>query len=227
MVSQIDELSQLEAKYSRDCFSWEGEDIILEKILMSRFKTHARRFIDVGAHHPIIYSNTYRLYKEGWRGINIDATPGSMELFRQIRPQDINVETGVAKRSGSSIFSIFENPALNGFLSDEIILSHINRGEQLLRQCEVECHPLSEILRKHDVPNAVDLLSVDVEGLDLEVLQSNDFTSWRPKLIACEILGMPDLLAVGSAPIAGFLKSQGYELFSKLDFTCIFIDITQ
>ena len=31
-------------------------------------------------------------YKKGWRGINIDALPGSMDLFNKVRPNDINLE---------------------------------------------------------------------------------------------------------------------------------------
>jgi hypothetical protein len=29
-------------------------------------------FVDVGCFHPLFYSNTWKLYKKGWRGVNID-----------------------------------------------------------------------------------------------------------------------------------------------------------
>lgn len=35
-------------------------------------------YVDIGAHHPFRFSNTYVFYKRGWRGINVDAMPGSM-----------------------------------------------------------------------------------------------------------------------------------------------------
>ena len=52
-------------------------------------------YVDVGVDHPRRYSNTYFFYKLGWRGVNIDAMPGSMNLFARIRPRDINLECGV------------------------------------------------------------------------------------------------------------------------------------
>ncbi len=46
-------------------------------------------YVDIGAHHPFRYSNTQFFYEKGWRGINIDATPGSMDRFKDFRPEDI------------------------------------------------------------------------------------------------------------------------------------------
>ena len=53
-------------------------------------------YVDVGAHHPIRFSNTFRLYRKGWRGLNIDANPGSMKRFHHTRPRDINIEAAVS-----------------------------------------------------------------------------------------------------------------------------------
>ena len=57
------------------CYSQEGEDMILGKIFSGQ--KHGF-YVDVGAHHPLRFSNTYLFYLKGWRGINIDAMPGSM-----------------------------------------------------------------------------------------------------------------------------------------------------
>ena len=70
------------------CYSQNGEDLILNRFLENKEKGF---FIDVGAHHPIRFSNTYLFYKKGWSGINIDAMPGSMTKFNKIRPKDINI----------------------------------------------------------------------------------------------------------------------------------------
>ena len=96
--------------YSRRSYSQEGEDIVLESLLGGE----ARGFyVDIGAHHPARVSNTYRFYKRGWRGINVDAAPGSMNLFRQVRPKDINVEAAVGMGSQKLIFYVLDDDGLS------------------------------------------------------------------------------------------------------------------
>src|SRR3954447_19241521 len=78
--------------YARMAFSQEGEDLLL-----ARMFEHQRRglYVDVGAHHPRRFSNTHLLPARAWRGINIDATPGSIVAFRRERPRDINLEVAI------------------------------------------------------------------------------------------------------------------------------------
>ena len=97
------------------CYSQNGEDLILNQFL----KIKKRFFIDVGAHHPIRFSNTYLFYKKGWSGINIDAMPGSMYLFNKLRPKDINMERGVGLKNDQFMFYQFNESALNTFSKDE------------------------------------------------------------------------------------------------------------
>ena len=99
--------------YTIKSYSIEGEDIILRRILGE--KKTVGFYIDVGAHHPKRFSNTYHFYKEGWRGINIDAMPGSMKLFRKIRPRDTNLEFAISNKRQNLIYYRFNEPALNSF----------------------------------------------------------------------------------------------------------------
>ena len=63
-------------------------------------------YVDVGAHHPKRFSNTYFFYKKGWYGINIDATPGIMENFKKMRKRDINLNIGISDTTGERDFYI-------------------------------------------------------------------------------------------------------------------------
>ncbi|MEO1511964.1 MAG: hypothetical protein AAFU70_07830, partial [Planctomycetota bacterium] len=92
------------------CFGQEGEDLIIARLLGDR---EPGAFADIGAHHPIRYSNTFALYCRGWRGVNADATPGSAEAFRRLRPRDVTVEAAVSDRGGFLKIHLFETPALN------------------------------------------------------------------------------------------------------------------
>jgi hypothetical protein len=75
--------------WQRSSWSQEGEDLILARIFGDKPDGF---YVDVGAHHPKRFSNTYYFYRRGWRGINIDAMPGSMLAFNRLRPSDINIE---------------------------------------------------------------------------------------------------------------------------------------
>jgi hypothetical protein len=67
--------------YSKKSYSQEGEDMILNRIFEFR---NSGFYIDVGAHHPMRFSNTYFFYRKGWRGINIDAMPRQYEQVQTL-----------------------------------------------------------------------------------------------------------------------------------------------
>ncbi len=53
-------------------------------------------YVDVGACHPFMYSNTALLYESGWRGINIEPNPNLMKNFHNHRPLDVNVVKAIS-----------------------------------------------------------------------------------------------------------------------------------
>lgn len=213
-----------ERELQTPCFSWEGEDVLAMKIMRDFLGVEKGRYVDIGAHHPIQYSNTHLFYQQGWRGVNIDATPHSMDLFNQFRPEDINLEIGISAKAGDYPYYMFENSMLNGILSEETVQQHIARGEQLIEQSTIPCKRINDVLADHIPAGELDLISVDIEGQDLAVLQDFDFERWRPKLIIVEILGPQSLEAVLMSPEVAFLNSVNYKLFSRLHFSSIFID---
>jgi hypothetical protein len=209
------------APYQMVSFSQEGEDLILSRILED--KKDSGFYVDVGAHHPQRFSNTYMFYLRGWKGINIDAMPGSMVPFKKIRPLDINLELPVMKEKGKLTYYQFNEPALNGF-SKELSESRNGKGGyQIIGTLEIEGATLSEILNAH-VPKgvAIDFMSVDAEGLDLAILQSNDWRKYRPKVILVEIL-TSSLATVHSNESYQFIVGKGYQIFAKALNTVFFI----
>ena len=56
-------------------------------------------YVDVGCYHPIHRNNTYLLYKQNWRGINIDVSQFSVELFDHLRPDDLNYNCAVSNKN--------------------------------------------------------------------------------------------------------------------------------
>jgi FkbM family methyltransferase len=165
-------------------FSSAGEDMILRHIVGSDKRDGF--YVDVGAYHPMLFSNTYFFYLNGWRGINIEARPGSRQLFDKTRPKDINLEIGVSKERGELTYYIVgEDSTMNSFSRD--FLEQIGMLGQVKREVSVPVIPLAEVLEQH-LPEGqtIDFMNVDVEGHDLKVLESNDWERFRPRLIVVE-----------------------------------------
>ena len=200
-------------------FSQEGEDLVLKCIFGSQEKGF---YVDVGAHHPLRFSNTYIFYLKGWRGINIDAMPGSMEPFKKLRSEDINLEAAISDSSEELTYYSFNEPLLNGF-SEEISSSRVNPGCYIVDKKQIQTIPLSKILDKY-LPRdqEIDFLSIDVEGLDYQVLLSNNWSKYKPKVILVEELFMSLENIPYESKTFSLLKDRGYKLFAKTFNTSIY-----
>ncbi len=205
--------------YAQESYSQEGEDMILR-----RFFEHQGTgfYIDVGAHHPKRFSNTYFFYKQGWKGINIDAMPGSMKLFNKYRPRDINIEKPVSDQKQVLTYYGFNEPALNGF-SKELSESRDGLANyKIIFQKDLETSTLSNILDENLPKNQlIDFLSIDVEGLDLVVLKSNDWEKYAPRVVLVEVL-RSSLSMLECNEITNFLKQFNYEIYAKCVNTVLF-----
>ena len=211
-------------QWTNRSWSQEGEDMVLRRIYENR-KTGF--YVDVGAHHPKRFSNTYLFYRRGWSGINIDAMPGSMRQFQKWRPRDINLEIGVAQTSGTLNYYVFNEPALNGFSAQLSSERNVADNKYFIKEAiEVNVSPLAIILDAHLSGQVIDFLSVDVEGLDLEVLMSNDWSKYRPSFVLAEVLKIR-LHDLDSDPVTKFMKDVGYVVYAKTANTVFFMDLQE
>lgn len=101
------ELLRRPIDYHRLSYSQEGEDLILAALFDLEFSQMGGFYVDVGAHHPKRFSNTFLFYLNGWSGINIDAAPGSMLAFQRERPRDVNIEAAVGEAETALTFYEF------------------------------------------------------------------------------------------------------------------------
>ena len=149
--------------------------------------------------------------------------PGSMQLFDRQRPRDINLELPIAVEQKQLTYFQFNEPALNTF-SKEIATSRDGlRTYKIVSIQEIQAFPLKSILNHHiDPDQSIDFMSVDVEGLDLEVIQSNDWSQYRPKVILIELLER-SLSSIDQDPIYLFLKDKKYYLYAKTVNTAFFV----
>ena len=202
-------------------YSQEGEDMVLERIFENKKKGF---YVDVGAHHPKRFSNTHLFYKKGWRGINIDAMPGSMKLFNKLRSRDINLEIGISSKKDNLKYYIFNETALNTFSKKQAQKINTQRNSYYIdRIVNIDVNPLEKIIKKYANNKKIDFLNIDAEGLDLDILKSNDWSKYRPKIILVEILNN-NLQEIQKNPVGRFMKKNNYILFAKQVNTFFFKD---
>lgn len=205
-------------------FSHCGEDRILAYLFR---RLPPGFFVDVGAFHPQTSSNTFLLYKRGWRGINIDALPGAMEPFRRVRPLDINLELAISEKDETlTYYKIGETPhEMNGFSFEfqSNLYADFGIRESDVQRIPIQAMPLSKVLGEHlPAGRSIQLLAIDVEGMELRVLASSDWEKYRPMVVMTEH-HQEMSRALYDLPICQFLEEKGYRLISKLPNELIFL----
>lgn len=161
-----------------------GEDLILESLLSNKKNGF---YVDVGANHPIKYNNTLLFYNKGWTGINIEPNYSRMWLFKLLRRKDINLNIGIGQKESEMDFHVFKESTLSTF-DNEASIKYQKMGHPLKQTIKIPIIPLKNILEKYTDNKEIDILSVDTEGFDMEVLESNDWDKFRPHFIIIETL---------------------------------------
>lgn len=205
--------------YKANSYSGDGEDIILSKLFP---KQTTGLYIDVGCFHPKLISNTYLLYQRGWHGINIDPNLEVIKLFQRARPQDKNILCGVARESGTKTYYNFTHPGVNTFDQAHADEKAAKEWNELVNTRELTCRTLADLLTEHVHEETIDILDVDVEGMDLEVLQSNDWRRFRPRVVLVEDRKFRTKLT--SSDIYQYLEEQGYAFHAYNNITLIMTD---
>lgn len=180
-------------------------------------------------------SNTKFFYDRGWHGINIEPNAETIKLFLQKRKRDINLNIGIGSlftrdRNGA-IFYEFETESLSTFSRKQAKLL-AKCGYKLRRKITIPMFQLKDVMRKY-ITSAIDFMSVDVEGLDLDVLKSNDWNKYRPKLLCIETINFIDFLSSTSntlrscrrkSVIDKYLTSKGYKKFFENGLNTLYKD---
>ena len=173
-------------------------------------------YVDVGCYHPVHRNNTYLLYKLDWRGINIDISEFSIDLFNYIRPDDLNYNFAISNKN--EILKIYYQKELSQLSTIEKEQANkVFQGN--IKEKKIQAFTLNEILAKDKFKNyEIDLLNIDAEGADLKVLEGLSFDKFMPKLICVEIHENK----IKESKIFKFLNNKNYELIWSGVFSHLF-----
>ena len=194
----------------RNYFGEFGEDILINRFFRKKDKGF---YVDIGCYHPTKGSLTYYLYKKGWRGLNVDLSKISIDLFKLARSKDYNIQAAVTDFDGETQF--FENGKINQQNTLE------NSGTNL-KKIKINAFKLQTLLDKLNI-NHIDFLNIDVEGSDYKVVSNLNLNKIRPKMICIEE-NRYDIKDIINDAIQNLMNSKDYFLFSRIGVSSIYID---
>jgi FkbM family methyltransferase len=206
------------SKHVRVSFAQYAEDLIL-----SQMRPQSRGFyVDVGAYHPRSGSNTYKLYLKGWTGITIEPNPDVVSSFKKMRPRDTHLTIGVSDATSELIYHKSAAANLNSFDPQW----HQGVGVPVLERLRIKCETLTNVLDRHRANQPIDLLSVDCEGYDMQVIESLDWSRYRPTVVIVEDLVefCNGTKTTGPSPIRSFMLDREYALASQAMFSYFYVD---
>lgn len=208
-------------------YAQSGEDL---QIAFFVGRKHDVTYIDVGCLWPKQHSNSYFFYERGGVGLCIDPNPTVGDDFRFQRPRDTFLNCGIAGRRGAMTYFMHGNPVFNTFSPEvaaalareaELREGAQREGRTLVQTIELPIMTLDDAIESTiEAPdpatkfaNGIDFLSIDVEGLELEVLSGLSLDDLRPKIIVVEyIRPRKDRRRPDELPIAQLLQTHGYWL---------------
>jgi len=167
-------------------------------------------FVDIGAGDPVKFSNSYHFERNGWIGLCVDA---DVRRYDELRIKRQYAEHAVISREKKEVNFV---KALHPDLSKQLTFGdNIERAEVV----KMESKPLSELLDKYKMTR-IDILSVDVEGFEIDALSSFDLPKISPTVIIVEFLTVHNSQ---EKELMAFFSALPYSLIHKTTANLIFL----
>lgn len=192
-------------------FSKSGDDLQLMKLIN---QSTPGTYVDIGCWHPVKASNSFFFSLRNWKGICIDPNPELEKLYKKFRPNDVFINCAVGETEANlNYYMLSDNNSSMNTLNLDFLKKH-DLEKDIKKTISIPTFSLKDILDKNISTNErLDFFDVDVEGFDLQVLQSNDWNKYRPKVVVTEtdISIKEDVVS----EITTYLESVNYRLVGK------------
>ena len=209
--------------FPKKTYSMYGEDLFINNYFKNKKNGI---YLDVGAYHPLDGNNTYLLYKKkNWHGINIDVNPLSVELFQKARKFDLNINTAVSNKKGFVTLYFRKKINMLNTLSKKIARIHFRNG---FKEKNIKSNTLNNILDQTRYRNKkIDFFNLDVEGHELDILESLNFKKYQPILICVEIHNHEEMYNNNTDymkrnPVNNLLLKNGYSIVWNHGFSYVY-----
>jgi len=213
----------LKNKHKRKSYSQSGEDIIVNYIF-EQIGILKPTYMDIGAHHPYYLNNTQLFYDKGCTGINVEPDPSLFKLFPKYRKKDLNINCGIGSSQGELWFNIMSASTLNTFSLEEAQRFQTDFGFKIEKKVMIKVKTIKSILSEYHIQKFPDFLSVDIEGLEEEVIRSFDFNVDKPTVICLETISYSETgKGKKNHDLINYLKDKGYMEYADTNINTIFV----
>lgn len=200
-----------------------GEDLIVH-FALETMRVVKPTYLDIGAHHPTLFNNTYIFYRDGSRGVNVEPDRALIDRFHRARPDDVNLNCGIGPEEGTLELHVMSLPTLNTFSAEQARRYCEEHGLRVLRKVPVPVKRFDQVVDQH-LRKAPDFVSLDAEGVDLPILRSIDFARYRPLVVCVETLTYSD--GGGGHKIVEIdelMRGAGYMRYADTFINSIYVD---
>jgi len=202
-----------------------GEDQLIRYLFFSCLGINKPTYLDIGANHPFVCNNSYYFYSRGSSGVCMEPDPSFYSLLKKYRKRDIVLQAGVGlENSDAADLYVFpgQYSGWNTFSSEEAEFRVKESGIKYGHILKVPLININDLIEKY-FKNCPNLISIDVEGLDLQILKSMDFNRFNPEVICVESISFStNNLEVKLTEIIDFMQSKGYFAFGDTHVNTIF-----
>jgi FkbM family methyltransferase len=166
-------------------YSQHGEDFFLDQIFKNQREGF---FVEVGCIDGRRFSNTLTFEERGWKGLCVEAHAGYIELLKKNRPNSIVCHCAAGEKDEDEV-PFYANSRGSLSTLDKSQEEHFRKkygvhftGFELQR---VPKRRLDTLFKQNEI-SKIDLLSIDIEGYEIEALKGIDFSRYRPRVIVVE-----------------------------------------
>jgi FkbM family methyltransferase len=205
-------------KWPRKSYAQMGEDLIIENnINKYGLKGDSLTYLEIGTNHPCNSNNTYLFYEQGSKGILVEPDEFYWKKIEEHRPRDVLIKSCVSDHDGTADFYVMTARTLNTLKKSSAEQSSNDKRmgkQQIERVIKVPLINVNNLLKRFQNrwPN---IISVDTEGVDLDILRAIDWKRYKVEIVCAEAGDQKD-------DIVKLMLSNGYTVLGDNCLNIIF-----
>ena len=165
-------------------YSQHGEDALLDLIFGGQKNGF---FVEVGCIDGRRFSNTLTFEERGWHGLCVEAHAGYIEMLEKNRPNSIVCHCAAGETDGDAIFYANARGSLSSLdkTTEERWKRDYSEYFSGFEEQSVKKVRLSTLLDENHIEE-IDILSLDIEGYEVEAMKGMDLNRHRPRVMVIE-----------------------------------------
>ena len=222
-MTLLSRLRRFARKAGTVSYSQCGEDLIVDFLLQHILHVAKPTYLDMGAHDPVKFNNTFMSYRRGSQGVLVEPNPAYCAKLRKVRSRDAVFEIGLGEKDEHATYFRFKPDTLNTF-SEEEAESYLSHGHELIQKDSVELRAVPKFLAEN-CKLCPDFVSMDVEGKETQILNAWNFDTYRPVVFCIETVEYtPDGSGKKRLHVVDQMAEYGYGVYADTYVNTIFAD---